>query len=315
VLEHDARPPRFSRLACQSMFEAAFDQCRSKALFGEHIAQSCVAAASDGWDEMAFGEQLRFNVRILKSIDRALLRQLNRICKHRRPAALQINNSSGKFSALEHSLVMRVTDCPCCAALSWWRAEVSKVFALAKRVAALEGDGLTVADRDGHYEREFSLHPRAFACAALSTITSMAHAVAEVIELRCAESVFGGRDTRLVHQELSRPVELPICRYQLEQSTVEIDRDGRVLTFAYSLDSAIEALRSAKMTQQRRFQGRLMNHQPGPTDKWYFHLGEYALGPHRNSDRLSLSRHPGAGSAPAAPQLAVPKGLEHVFTM
>lgn len=130
---------------------------------------------------MTFCEQLQFNAKILKSTGQLLTRNVLGICKHRPPAALEINNVTGKFSELQHCLIMRPTDCPCCAARSWWRADVSKIVALARRVADLESQGWTVADRDGYYGREFSLHPSVFELSLVSTFTSMAHAIADTV--------------------------------------------------------------------------------------------------------------------------------------
>lgn len=222
------------------------------------------------------------------------------VCNHRRPAILDINNEAFTFSEFQHRLVMRAGDCPCCAVLSWWHADASKILALAKRVRQLDEQGLIVADPEGYYEREFSLHPRVFALSLISEFARMAHAVAEALvpndggDPASLEGFSIGRQNSQQDRPGSAyPLYLLVERHGLEPSTIEFEVAGRKAVYACSLDGAIAALRRAYLGRIRGHPKRRRSLSPGSAprrDPWYVHIGGYGLQGKRSPGDLVVCR-------------------------
>ena len=298
LLEQETSLPRVSQIYCQSVFSAAHGRCPRPSLFGEEVvsrSRDGSTPVSTSWGQLTFGQQLRSSVRTLKSIDRALAKRAKHVCGHLRPVVVDFAIVTGSFSELQHCVLMQPTDCPCSVALAWWRAETSKILALERHVAKLERQGLKVADLDGHYTREFSLAPHAFPLAVVSTFTRMALAIADIIKLRSRSASAAIHRVPVASvpdaQALARVIELPICRYGFEPSTIEIELDGHTSEFSCSLGSAFTALQFATTSEN----GSRRPKQRITIDKWYAHLGAYSLGAKRKAEWLLVSR-PRGGS-------------------
>jgi hypothetical protein len=69
-------------------------------------------------------------MRVLRSIQRQLYKQVHRLCGHWQGRVLDYGWSHNGAGWPHAYLCMEAGDCPCCACLSWWRAQVGIYFGL-----------------------------------------------------------------------------------------------------------------------------------------------------------------------------------------
>lgn len=247
---------------------------------------------------------LRECVVVAKSLNRKFGQQVSRICGHRRTSMLHcIKNDSSEYG-LHYEVFMAPTDCPACATLDWWRAEVSKVVALSEHLGHIEKSGRWVVDdSEATFRGRFLLNEPDFSNALLTMFTKMANSMRDVIspekhDLRSAIWELTSRAPRVRVRSMSSVrdgveeeelLRFPVTRYVIEPSEIWIDN----AIYAYTLESAWAALAECV---QLRLKGPLW----GPPDArrskwlnpvrrfWYLGVGRASLGPRIFPDDLRL---------------------------
>ena len=251
---------------------------------------------------------LKERVAVAKSLNRYFGKCVKRICGHRRTPMLACIKNDATTYNVPYEVLMKPTDCPACATLDWWRAEISKVIALKKHVLRIEKSrSWLVDDSEATYRGRFLLNEPDFSNALRTIFTRMATSMRELI------SPVGDEALNYAIYQLTTPTQpsrvrrmeslsgweyenwhlrLPVSRYHIEPAEVWLDDT----VFSFTMKSAWAALKeSVQLRRQGPLWGPMM---PVEADRkpfasrsfWYFDVGKASLGRFLVADDLSVRR-------------------------
>lgn len=143
---HDDTEDQFIRFHCHALHAAATGGApKPRWWTGLEDPVSCrpigsskppLSAVSQPGDEPPLlTEHLRPMLSTLKSINRHFSRVIRRMCRHRSPRELYCDINKSSCAQHPHFLRLDQVDCPCCAVLSWWRANWGYYLALYQAAA------------------------------------------------------------------------------------------------------------------------------------------------------------------------------------
>lgn len=143
LIPHDMNSERYARFHCHAMYAAArLDSPKPDWLIGLESEVSVKSiplprsyTQSEGKEKSLSGSvtlasHLQSLHRVLKSVNRYLSRKVRSVCGHRHPKRLRNNVRSIPRRGSIHFLAFDRRDCPCCATLAWWRANLGIYFEL-----------------------------------------------------------------------------------------------------------------------------------------------------------------------------------------
>lgn len=265
-----------------SWLDAGFP-CRRLTRRNENELSTSEIFANQAW-HLPLNPHINAACAIAKSVGRQIARRSRAICGHRHTTHLPSQNAARQYAPVERVLLMSPRDCPCCAALDHWRAYAGKVLALRNLACNLERDAYE--QRLGDFRIYFSLEPRDFADALLSSFTWFATALARNIQY------FAGVDTRLWYPNEGRffawrlrrcnVIPLETHRFEITVHGYVFSAGGERVCYAYSLDHAFQSLRAChKLYREGRYWMPIStdaSEREKRTNKncdWYVPMSEY----------------------------------------
>lgn len=204
-----------------------------------------------------FSDLLRDCAAIAKSVHRRLAALVRATCGHRQPVPLESREDRTTFTQVQHEIIMLPGDCPCCAVLCWWRAEVSKLMALHELARGIERERGPVVEGESNFRYAMSLHPNLLCATLLTTFSRMATAMRQFISVPSDHAMehsilrlskMGGQwkprwiEHRRRGLSLDGELHLPVSRWILQPSVVGVIVEDRPVWLAHSLSSARQAL-------------------------------------------------------------------------
>lgn len=243
-------------------------------------------------------QRLHELAQVVRSLDRELSRRVKAVCGHVHQRPLQFQSESIPFSGKEFSLVMRAHECPCCAALTWWRAHFRTYFGF-KLHFSDAANAPSLADHASWLGDLLPLEPDVLARDALALFAGLAaqmwewlspashrHDVPNVMyQAVSARKELGNAGHRLrerieEHKSGSDALDLPLLRHHFVVPELQCSRGQERYRVFYSLGQGIEYL---KLCHHLRQQGALWKcefdwldkaKKSKQRDRWYMDLAK-----------------------------------------